>query len=181
MNKVLDVFWRFLALGFVSFGGPATHIGYFQRTYVQKLKWIDDESYARLISLSQFLPGPGSSQIGFTIGLRKAGILGGLAAFLGFTLPSFLLLYFLTTLNTEQNSGDLFSGIVHGLKLLAVVVVADATLSMFKAFCKETLSISIAVFTAAALLFFSRAVDSDKCISNRSSIGYILWQANPTT
>jgi chromate transporter len=152
MNKVWEVFWRFLALGCVSFGGPAAHIGYFQKAFVQKLKWIDEESYARLISLSQFLPGPGSSQIGFALGLRRAGLLGGVAAFLGFTLPSFLLLYFLATTNTEQNASDLFSGIVHGLKLLAVVVVADATLSMFKAFCKERLSISIAVLTAATLL-----------------------------
>ena len=145
MNRLWEVFWRFLALGCVSFGGPAAHIGYFQTAFVQKLKWIDEESYARLISLSQFLPGPGSSQIGFALGLRRAGFFGGVAAFLGFTLPSFLLLYFLATINTEQNSSDLFSGIVHGLKLLAVVVVADATLSMFKAFCKERLSISIAV------------------------------------
>jgi chromate transporter len=154
MNRLWEVFWRFLALGCVSFGGPAAHIAYFQTAFVQKLKWIDEESYARLISLSQFLPGPGSSQIGFAIGLRRAGIYGGIAAFLGFTLPSFLLLYFLATINTEQNSADLFSGIVHGLKLLAVVVVADATLSMFKAFCKEKLSISIAVLTATTLLLF---------------------------
>lgn len=154
MNKLWEVFWRFLALGCVSFGGPAAHIGYFQTTFVQKLKWIDEESYARLISLSQFLPGPGSSQIGFAIGLRQAGIYGGIAAFLGFTLPSFLLLYFLATINTDQNSADLLSGVAHGLKLLAVVVVADATSSMFKAFCKERLSISIAVLTAASLLLF---------------------------
>lgn len=154
MNKLWEVFWRFLALGCVSFGGPAAHIGYFQTTFVQKLKWIDEESYARLISLSQFLPGPGSSQIGFAIGLRRAGVYGGIAAFLGFTLPSFLLLYFLATINTGQNSADLLSGVAHGLKLLAVVVVADATSSMFKAFCKERLSISIAVLTAASLLLF---------------------------
>lgn len=152
MNRIWEVFWRFLALGCVSFGGPAAHIGYFQKAFVQKLKWIDEESYARLISLSQFLPGPGSSQIGFALGLRRAGLFGGIAAFIGFTLPSFLLLYLLVTTNTEQNSGNLFSGIVHGLKLLAVVVVADATLSMFKSFCKEKLSISIAVLTSATLL-----------------------------
>ena len=153
MNRIWEVFWRFLALGCVSFGGPAAHIGYFQKTFVQKLKWIDVESYARLISLSQFLPGPGSSQIGFALGLRRAGLFGGVAAFIGFTFPSFLLLYFLAATNTEQNSSDLFSGIVYGLKLLAVVVVAAATLSMFKAFCKERLSVSIAVLTSATLLW----------------------------
>ncbi len=153
MYKIWEVFWRFLALGCISFGGPAAHIGYFQKAFVEKLKWIDEESYARLISLSQFLPGPGSSQIGFAIGLRRAGFFGGLAAFTGFTLPSFLILYFLAITNTEQNSGALFPGIIHGLKLLAVVVVADATYSMFKAFCKEKLSVTLAVLTAAILLW----------------------------
>lgn len=153
MSKVWEVFWRFLALGCISFGGPAAHIGYFQKAFVQKLKWIDDESYARLVSLSQFLPGPGSSQIGFVLGLRRAGLAGGLAAFIGFTTPSFLLLYFLATANIEQHSAELFSGVIHGLKLLAVVVVADATYSMFKVFCKEKLSISIAVLTSVTLLW----------------------------
>jgi chromate transporter len=94
MRNVWEVFWRFLALGCVSFGGPAAHIGYFQKAFVQKLKWIDEHSYGRLISLSQFLPGPGSSQIGFAIGLRRAGLAGGLAAFAGFTLPSLFIALF---------------------------------------------------------------------------------------
>ena len=126
MMKVFEVFWRFLALGCVSFGGPAAHIGYFQRVFVQKLNWVDAESYARLISLSQFLPGPGSSQIGFALGLRRAGIWGGMAAFAGFTLPSFLLLYSLAVANTDYQAGSFFPGIIKGLKLLAVVVVAVA-------------------------------------------------------
>ena len=127
MKKVGEVFWQFLILGCVSFGGPAAHIGYFQTTFVQKHKWLDESSYARLISLSQFLPGPGSSQIGFAIGLRHAGIFGGIAAFIGFTLPSFLLMYFIAISSTDFGSNSQLSGIVHGLKLLAVVVVADAT------------------------------------------------------
>lgn len=154
MQTRLEIFWRFLALGCVSFGGPAAHMGYFQKAFVQKLKWIDDESYARLISLSQFLPGPGSSQVGFAIGLRRGGISGGIAAFLGFTLPSFILMYLLASSAFSQDSDPWFAGVVHGLKLLAVVVVADATLSMFNSFCKETRAISIAVLTAAALLIF---------------------------
>lgn len=152
MKKVGEVFWQFLILGCVSFGGPAAHIGYFQTTFVQKHKWLDESSYGRLISLSQFLPGPGSSQIGFAIGLRHAGIFGGIAAFIGFTLPSFLLMCFIAIASTDFGSNSLLSGIVHGLKLLAVVVVADATYNMFQAFCKEKLSISIAVFTAVFLL-----------------------------
>jgi len=152
MNNVWEVFWRFLALGCISFGGPAAHIGYFQRTFVQKLNWLDDDAYARLISLSQFLPGPGSSQIGFALGYRRAGILGAMAAFIGFTLPSFLLLYFLATTTLDESTNGFLVSVVHGLKLLAVVVVADATLSMFKSFCQDKLSTGIAVFTAMALL-----------------------------
>ena len=154
MQTLLEIFWRFLALGCVSFGGPAAHMGYFQKAFVQKLKWIDDESYARLISLSQFLPGPGSSQVGFAIGLRRGGVTGGFAAFLGFTLPSFILMYLLASSAFSHDSNQWFAGVVHGLKLLAVVVVADATLSMFNSFCKENSAISIAVITAAALLIF---------------------------
>ena len=153
MRQLAEVFWRFLALGCVSFGGPAAHMGYFQNTFVQKLKWIDQAAYARLISLSQFLPGPGSSQIGFALGLRRAGILGGITAFLGFTLPSFLLMYLLAITDTNPQTRPLFSGIIHGFKLLAVVVVADATLKMFRTFCKEKISIGIAVLTASALLW----------------------------
>lgn len=79
-------------LGWVSFGGPAAHLGYFRHTFVEKLAWMDEAHYSRLIALSQFLPGPGSSQVGFAIGLARGGQLGAWAAFLGFTLPSFLLL-----------------------------------------------------------------------------------------
>ena len=128
-------------------------MGYFQNTFVQKLKWLDQAAYARLISLSQFLPGPGSSQIGFALGLRRAGILGGITAFLGFTLPSFLLMYLLAITDTNPQTRPLFSGIIHGFKLLAVVVVADATLKMFRTFCKEKISIGIAALTASALLW----------------------------
>lgn len=151
MNKILEVFWRFLVLGCVSFGGPAAHIGYFQKLFVQKLQWIDESAYARLIALSQFLPGPGSSQVGFAIGLRKAGLAGGIAAFIGFTLPSFVLLFILATTQMSQSSA-VFSGIISGLKLLAVVVVADATYSMFNTFCKNKLSITLMILTAVSLL-----------------------------
>lgn len=151
MLKVWDVFWRFLALGCMSFGGPAAHIGYFHRTFVEKLRWIDEESYARLIALSQFLPGPGSSQVGFALGLRRAGLFGGVAAFLGFTLPSFLLLYFLATFSHTEHG--FLAGIVSGLKMLAVVVVADATLAMGQKFCCGKTHTGIAAATAALLLY----------------------------
>ena len=151
MKKVVQVFWQFFCLGWISFGGPAAHIGYFEKTFVEKLKWLDAERYARLISLSQFLPGPGSSQIGFAIGLQRAGIAGAFAAFIAFTTPSVLLLYWLATTTSSELSPWL-SDVTHGLKLLAVVVVADATLNMYKNFCQERRAITICVLTAATLL-----------------------------
>jgi chromate transporter len=151
MKGIWEVFWRFLLLGCTSFGGPAAHLGYFQKTFVEEKKWIEQDAYSRLIALSQFLPGPGSSQVGFALGLRRAGIGGGIAAFIGFTLPSFLILYVLSVYGSNAQS-DLMGGVIHGLKLLAVVVVADATLNMQRSFCKESSSLLIAVLTAVALL-----------------------------
>ncbi|TRX58092.1 chromate efflux transporter [Thalassomonas sp. M1454] len=154
MNQCVEVFWRFLLLGCISFGGPAAHIGYFRKTFVEQLKWLDESAYARLIALSQFLPGPGSSQIGFSIGYQRAGLAGAISAFIGFTLPSFLLLYFFA-LTTSQHSEQVFlDGVIHGLKLLAVVVVADATLTMFKMFCTNRLTIFIFAASALFLMLF---------------------------
>jgi chromate transporter len=160
MKNLIDVFWQFLLLGCISFGGPAAHIGYFRRTFIEKRQWMDESSYAQLIALSQFLPGPGSSQIGFALGLHRAGLAGGIAAFVGFTLPSFVLLYLLATasfneFSSETNSYSLaFKGLVHGLKLLAVIVVADALIGMSRMFCRQNGTIAIAVCSAMALLWF---------------------------
>jgi chromate transporter len=151
MKKLFEVFWRFLFLGCISFGGPAAHIGYFQKTFVDKLKWLDQTSYANLISLSQFLPGPGSSQLGFAIGLRQAGLPGGIAAFIGFTLPSFILIYLLATNISGAEQPWVFH-VISGLKLLAVVVVADACLTMYKSFCNNYTHRLIAVITVIALI-----------------------------
>lgn len=85
---MLTIFRTFFALGWVSFGGPAAHIGYFRHTFVEKLRWVSEQEYAQFVALSQFLPGPGSSQVGFAIGYHRGGLAGAWAAFLGFTLPS---------------------------------------------------------------------------------------------
>ncbi|PKG83502.1 chorismate-binding protein [Colwellia sp. 75C3] len=180
MMKLWQVFWQFFTLGWISFGGPAAHIGYFERTFVQKLKWIDSESYARLISLSQFLPGPGSSQIGFAIGLRRAGILGGFTAFIAFTFPSFLLLYFLATTNQTQDAQWLVN-VTHGLKLLAVVVVADAALNMYKAFCKERNTIIICMITAVVLLVAPSLLMQMLVLISAALIGMNIKKSNEVT
>nr|WP_027857570.1 chromate efflux transporter [Marinobacterium jannaschii] len=149
---MVEIFLRFFSLGFVSFGGPAAHIGYFRKYFVEKHRWLDDSSYAGLVALSQFLPGPGSSQVGFAVGMRRAGVLGGMSAFIGFTLPSFLLMYLLATSLLLQQPSAVTDGIIHALKLLAVVVVADAAYGMFSNFCQQRWSACVAVVTAAVLL-----------------------------
>jgi chromate transporter len=174
MTRIFEVFYRFLALGCISFGGPAAHIGYFQTAFVQKLKWLDQEAYAKLVALSQFLPGPGSSQVGFAIGLRRAGLAGGIAAFLGFTLPSFILLYLLATLAFDGHASQTFDGVVQGLKLLAVVVVANASLSMFKSFCKDRLTISLMVASTVCLLLISNLWTQVTVLLFSAIIGAIL-------
>lgn len=150
----LEIFWKFLLLGCTSFGGPAAHVGYFRAMFVERLGWLEEETFGRLFALSQFLPGPGSSQLGFAIGCHRAGTLGGLAAFVGFTLPSFLIMFGLALAMGKGNESmpAPVQGLLHGLKLLAVVVVADATLGMFRSFCKCRLTAGLCVATAAALL-----------------------------
>lgn len=147
-----ELFWRFLALGCISFGGPVAHLGYFRTAFVDRLKWLDEASYGRLVALSQFLPGPSSSQVGFAIGYQRAGVAGGVAVFLGFTLPSFVLLYLLAIAGSTVTDTVYFGGFVKGLKLLAVVVVADAVLGMYSTFCRSRLAGAICILTASALL-----------------------------
>ena len=147
-----ELFWRFLALGCISFGGPVAHLGYFRTAFVDRLKWLDEAAYGRLVALSQFLPGPSSSQVGFAIGYQRAGVAGGVAVFLGFTLPSFLLLYLLAIAGSAVTDTVYFGGFVKGLKLLAVVVVADAVLGMYATFCRRRLAGALCILTASALL-----------------------------
>ena len=151
--KALEIFWRFLLLGCVSFGGPAAHIGYFNRVFVHQLKWLNQQEYGNLVALSQVLPGPGSSQVGFSLGLSRGGVAGGIAAFFGFTLPSFLLMFLLAAYPVSSDN-VILSGIVSGLKLLAVVVVTDAIITMSKSFCNTRSLMAITIATTAALLTF---------------------------
>ncbi|HEH9419699.1 TPA: chromate efflux transporter [Aeromonas sobria] len=145
------VFLQFLWLGCISFGGPAAHIGYFQRTFVQRLGWLTQAEFARLLALCQLLPGPASSQLGFAIGRQRAGLGGALAAFIGFTLPSFLLLLAAAVGIGQLGANLWLDAALHGLKLLALIVVADAVITMSRQFCATPLTQGIMVATAAAL------------------------------
>ncbi|WP_375057448.1 chromate efflux transporter [Zobellella sp. DQSA1] len=148
---MLQVFWQFFKLGWVSFGGPAAHIGYFQRHFVQQLGWIPQDRFASTLALCQFLPGPASSQLGFAIGYQRAGLGGAVAAFIGFTLPSFLLMLGLALAGQAWASQPATLAAVAGLKLFALVVVADAVLTMAGQFCRQRLTLALAVGTAALL------------------------------
>ncbi len=149
---MFEIFKRFFLLGWVSFGGPAAHIGYFRNEFVQKRGWISEEEYAQLIALSQFLPGPGSSQVGFALGYHRKGLLGALLASISFTLPSILIMVLLANISHSFFGNDVFEGVIHGLKLLAVVVVADAIMGMYQSFCKDKLTVFLCIMTATLLL-----------------------------
>ncbi|RBM29542.1 chromate efflux transporter [Vibrio tarriae] len=148
---MLTIFRTFFALGWVSFGGPAAHIGYFRHTFVEKLGWLSEQEYAQFVALSQFLPGPGSSQVGFAIGYHRGGLAGAWAAFLGFTLPSVLIMLLLAGLSSHLLDTPLFDQVIHGLKLLAIIVVADACLTMYRNFCQQRLTAALCVLTAVAI------------------------------
>ena len=146
------VFWIFLKLGCTSFGGPIAHIGYFRSEFVEKRKWLDDKAYADLVALCNFLPGPASSQIGIALGTLKAGLPGGFAAWLGFTMPSTLaLLLFAYGFTAFGLSAD--AGWIHGLKIVAVAVVAQSVWGMGKTLCADRLRATLAI--AATLIVFA--------------------------
>ena len=151
-----EVFLVFLKLGLTSFGGPIAHIGYFRDEVVKKRRWVDDAQFGQLLAMCQFLPGPASSQLGFSLGLLRAGWTGALAAFLAFTLPSVaVLMLFASTL--PLLSGPLGAAALHGSKLMAAAVVAHALLGMASRLCPDRTRQLIAVITAVVMLLFTSA------------------------
>lgn len=151
----LEVLRVFLKLGLTSFGGPIAHLGYFREEFVVRRRWLDDAAYTDLVALCQFLPGPASSQVGFSIGLMRAGYAGGLAAWVGFTLPSAVALVSFAY-GVAALSGPLGIGLLHGLKLVAVAIVAQAVVGMARTLCPDLARASIAA-AAALVIFFSTA------------------------
>jgi chromate transporter len=142
----LEVLLVFLKLGLTSFGGPVAHLGYFRREFVVRRAWLDDRAYADLVALCQFLPGPASSQTGFAVGLARAGYLGGLAAWAGFTLPSALAMT-LFAYGERALKGPVGDSLLHGLKLVAVAIVAQAVMGMARALCPDRPRATIAVLS----------------------------------
>lgn len=150
-GRVAEVFLAFLKLGLTSFGGPIAHLGYFRHEFVERRKWLDEASYADVVALCQFLPGPASSQVGIALGLSRAGYGGALAAWTGFTLPSAIALI-LFALGIAATGAPLESGWLHGLKVAAVAVVALAILGMAQNLTPDRQRATIAVI-ALALAF----------------------------
>jgi chromate transporter len=150
-HSVLEVFGAFLKLGLTSFGGPIAHLGYFRQEFVERRKWIEDAAFARLLALCQFLPGPASSQLGFSIGLLRAGWPGALVAFAAFTLPSAALLFAFAAL-LPYLSGVAGQAALHGLKLVAVAVVAQGVLGMARQLCPDPPRATIAAVAVALIL-----------------------------
>lgn len=155
-HPVIEVFITFLGLGLLSFGGPTAHLGYFRDTFVSRKRWLTDAEFAQLLALSQFLPGPGSSQVGLSIGLLRAGWLGALAAFVAFTLPSAGLLVLFALLLPELGS-PVASAAVHGLALVAVVIVAHSVIGMFRDLCPDISRKIIACAAALLTWYMSQA------------------------
>lgn len=147
-----EVFRIFLRLGLTSFGGPIAHLGYFRREFVTQRQWLDEHAYADLVGLCQFLPGPASSQVGFALGLSRRGLTTGLAAWAGFTLPSALLLFAFATMSASF-TGLYATAAIHGLKIVAVAVVAQALWGMAQNLTPDLPRIAIAVAAAAIVSF----------------------------
>src|ERR1700744_5999478 len=164
MGSPLEVLLVFLKLGMSCFGGPIAHIGYFREEFVVRRGWLDEQAYVDLVALCQFLPGPASSQVGFSIGLMRAGYRGALAAWTGFTLPSAIALV-LFAYGAGPLRGPAGTGLLHGLKLVAVAIVAQAVWGMARTLCPNRERASIAVVAALILLFST---------SSRPHLGPIL-------
>ncbi|WP_153723425.1 chromate efflux transporter [Sporosarcina cascadiensis] len=175
MNRLLGILIASTKLGLTSFGGPAAHLGYFHEEYVRKRKWMDEKSYADLVALAQFLPGPASSQVGIGVGIARAGILGGIVSFIGFTMPSVLVLILFAMLFVGSDIGH--AGWLHGLKIVAVAVVAHAILGMAKNLTPDTARKTIALLALIAVLLWQTAFTQIAIILLGGIAGLLLFRS----
>jgi chromate transporter len=161
-------------LGFTSFGGPIAHLGYFHEDYVRRRKWMDEKSYADLVALCQFLPGPASSQVGIGIGVIRAGVLGGITSFIGFTLPSVITLIIFALLLQSFNVAD--AGWIHGLKIVAVAVVAHAILGMAQNLTPDLKRKTIALMAIVGTLLWQTSFSQVGMILLAGFVGFLLYR-----
>lgn len=173
-----QIIQSFFILGCMSFGGPAAHIGYFHRAFVKDKQWLNEQEYASLVALSQMLPGPGSSQVCFAIGHKKAGLIGAIAAFIAFTLPSFFLMALFAYSHAQFTEVTFVSSLIKALKLVAVIVVADAVLTMFNNFCQLKSTRTIALLTAAILLMLPTTIVQIALILSAGIYGFYFLRSD---
>ncbi len=174
LRSLLEILLVSTRLGLTSFGGPVAHLGYFHNEYIQRRKWMDEKSYADLVALCQFLPGPASSQVGIGIGVMRAGLLGGIVSFIGFTLPSVIALIMFALILQGLDIAD--AGWIHGLKLVAVAVVAHAILGMAKNLTPDLKRKTIALLALVATLLWQTAFTQVGVILIAAFIGYFLYK-----
>lgn len=177
-TRIWGVFLIFLRLGLTSFGGPVAHLGYFRHEFVTRRGWLSERSYGDLVALCQFLPGPASSQVGIALGLSRAGYGGALAAWLGFTLPSAVVLI-LFALGIAQHSTAIPPGALHGLKVVAVAVVAQAVWGMARNLCTDAPRITLMLLAACVALQQSSAWGQVGVISAAAVAGLLLFKPTP--
>ncbi|WP_413307168.1 chromate efflux transporter [Bacillus sp. 1P10SD] len=173
-NSLLEILLVSTKLGLTSFGGPVAHLGYFYEEYVQKRKWIDEKSYADLVALCQFLPGPASSQVGIGVGVIRGGIIGGILAFLGFTAPSVIALVLFALILHGLRIND--SGWIHGLKIVAVAVVAHAVLGMAQKLTPDLNRKAIALFALVGTLMWQTAYTQVGVIILAGVAGLLIYK-----
>ena len=166
-------------LGLTSFGGPTAHLGYFHEEYIRRRKWMDEKSYADLVALSQFLPGPSSSQVGIGIGVMRGGVIGGIVSFLGFTLPSVIALILFVSFMDTFGIED--AGWIKGLKIVAVAVVAHAILGMAKNLTPDVQRKTIALFALVLTLLWQTAYTQIGVILLAGVVGFLLYRQQTET
>ncbi|WP_394185657.1 chromate transporter [Metabacillus halosaccharovorans] len=174
LRTLLEILIVSTRLGFTSFGGPIAHLGYFHEEYIRRRKWMDEKSYADLVALCQFLPGPASSQVGIGIGVMRAGVLGGITSFIGFTLPSVLALIIFALILQGFDVAD--AGWIHGLKIVAVAVVAHAILGMAQKLTPDLKRKTIALFALVGTLLWQTAFTQVGVIIIAAFVGFLLYK-----
>jgi chromate transporter len=172
-GSALEVLLVFLRLGLTSFGGPIAHFGYYREEIIERRRWLDDAAYTDLVALCQFLPGPASSQVAFSLGLIRAGYSGGLAALVGFTLPSAMLMTAFA-LGIAAFNSPIGEGFLHGLKLVAVAVVAQAIWGMARTLCPDRVRASIAATAVVILIISSSSIAQIGTIAMGAVVGWWL-------
>lgn len=174
LKSLIEILIISTRLGLTSFGGPVAHLGYFHEEYIRRRKWMDEKSYADLVALCQFLPGPASSQVGMGIGIMRAGVLGGIVSFIGFTLPSVIALILFAILLQGLDVAD--AGWIHGLKIVAVAVVAHAILGMAKKLTPDLARKAIALLALVVILLWQTAFSQVGVILLSAFIGFLLFK-----